>query len=85
MAALLLALIGAVAVQAETSALWGAHGERWTPDGRLPDFSYAGYHCGEAPLPTVAPGVSVPGILRTSFGPTSSSVKSRSQSRSRTR
>ena len=59
LAALLLALIGAVAVQAETSALWGAHGERWTPDGRLPDFSYAGYHCGEAPLPTVAPGVSV--------------------------
>ena len=34
------------------SALWGQHGERWAPDGRLPDFSFAGYHRGEAPLPT---------------------------------
>src|SRR5262249_27613506 len=44
---------------AETSDLWGASGERWTPQSRLPDFSYAGYHCGEAPLPNVPPGVSV--------------------------
>lgn len=41
------------------SELWGEAGERWSPQSRLPDFSYAGYHCGEAPLPTVAPGVSV--------------------------
>jgi hypothetical protein len=33
------------------SSLWGAAGERWKPDGRLPDFSYAGYHAGEAQIP----------------------------------
>jgi len=31
--------------------LWGAAGERWEPAGRLPDFSYAGYHAGEAEIP----------------------------------
>jgi len=36
---------------AETSALWGISGERWSPDGRLPDFSFAGYRRGEAELP----------------------------------
>ena len=40
-------------VAAETSALWGEHGERWGPHSRLPDFSFAGYHCGETPIPTV--------------------------------
>jgi hypothetical protein len=44
---------------AEPSDLWGRSGEKWTPQSRLPDFSFAGYHCGEAPLPTLAPGVSV--------------------------
>ena len=34
------------------SALWGVAGEKWRPDGRLPDFSYAGYHAGEAKIPT---------------------------------
>lgn len=34
------------------SSLWGESGERWTPEGRLPDFSYAGYHAGEANIPT---------------------------------
>lgn len=34
------------------SSLWGAAGERWEPEGRLPDFSYAGYHAGEAEIPT---------------------------------
>jgi hypothetical protein len=48
-----------LAARAETSDLWGAAGERWTPQSRLPDFSYAGYHCGEAPLPNVSPGISV--------------------------
>jgi len=33
------------------SSLWGAAGERWEPAGRLPDFSYAGYHAGEAEIP----------------------------------
>jgi hypothetical protein len=35
------------------SALWGEHGERWDPLGRLPDFSYAGYHMGERSIPDV--------------------------------
>jgi hypothetical protein len=33
------------------SSLWGVNGEKWKPTGRLPDFSYAGYHAGEAQLP----------------------------------
>ncbi len=33
------------------SSLWGEAGEKWQPSGRLPDFSYAGYHAGEAPVP----------------------------------
>ncbi len=42
-----------------TSALWGEGGESWTPGGRLPDFSYAGYHRGERPLPILRPETSV--------------------------
>src|ERR1700704_4780918 len=34
------------------SSLWGVAGEKWQPVGRLPDFSYAGYHAGEAQIPT---------------------------------
>src|SRR6185295_1921260 len=34
------------------STLWGVAGERWKADGRLPDFSYAGYHAGEAKIPS---------------------------------
>ena len=33
------------------SKLWGEHGEKWTPQSRLPDFSFAGYRFGESPLP----------------------------------
>lgn len=44
---------------AETSALWGKNGELWSASGRLPDFSYAGYHSGEVKIPNVAPGISV--------------------------
>ena len=33
------------------SALWGEAGELWTPYSRLPDYSFAGYERGEAPLP----------------------------------
>ena len=36
-----------------TSKLWGENGESWQPGGRLPDFSFAGYRFGEAPLPKV--------------------------------
>ena len=36
---------------ATPSALWGDNGEAWDPAGRLPDVSYAGYACGEKPLP----------------------------------
>ena len=41
------------------SDLWGRHGEKWSADSRLPDFSYAGYHRGEKPLPTLMPSCSV--------------------------
>ncbi len=44
---------------ARHSALWGHHGERWSPASRLPDFSYAGYHRGESPLPERKPDCSV--------------------------
>jgi hypothetical protein len=33
------------------SSLWGVSGEKWNPAGRLPDFSYAGYHAGEIKIP----------------------------------
>ena len=33
------------------SKLWGLEGEWWLPGGRLPDFSYAGYHGGEREIP----------------------------------
>ena len=36
------------------SALWGEDGGLWSPEGRLPDFSFAGYRRGEAPLPAPA-------------------------------
>jgi type 1 glutamine amidotransferase len=44
---------------AEYSRLWGRAGELWTPGGRLGDFSHAGYHRGERPIPTLPPGISV--------------------------
>lgn len=34
-----------------SSTLWGTNGERWKPEVTLPDFSYAGYHAGEASIP----------------------------------
>ncbi len=37
----------------ETSVLWGEHGESWSPQSRLPDFSHAGYHNGEETIPKV--------------------------------
>lgn len=47
------------AMAAEHSDLWGANGEKWTPESRLPEFSHAGYHCGERAIPTVPKGVSI--------------------------
>jgi len=38
---------------ATASELWGERGELWSPEGRLPDFSYAGYHRGEMPIPNL--------------------------------
>ena len=57
----LFALLFAFAIQsrAEVSELWGTNGELWSAGSRLPDFSYAGYHCGEKSIPDVPPGVSV--------------------------
>jgi hypothetical protein len=52
----LFALLVATTAPAQTpSALWGESGERWSPTSRLPDFSFAGYHRGESPLPTDLP------------------------------
>jgi len=41
------------ALAAEYSQLWGRRGELWRAEGRLPDFSYAGYRRAEEPLPVV--------------------------------
>jgi len=54
---LLTAITASSAVQ--HSALWGERGENWTPQSRLPDFSFAGYRCGEKALPNVPSSVSV--------------------------
>ncbi|MCI0535967.1 MAG: glycoside hydrolase family 55 protein [Verrucomicrobiales bacterium] len=54
---LLTAIAARSAVQ--HSALRGEDGQNWTPQSRLPDFSFAGYHSGEKELPNVPPGVSV--------------------------
>jgi len=41
------------------SDLWGIAGEKWTPHSRLPDFSFAGYHAGDKPIPDVAVKASI--------------------------
>jgi len=52
--AMLLAVFLLPAVgSANSSQLWGTNGELWNPRGRLPDFSQAGYHAGEAAIPDV--------------------------------
>jgi hypothetical protein len=40
-----------VAAPDNVSELWGRNGERWTPQSRLPDFSFAGYRYGDRPIP----------------------------------
>ena len=42
-----------------TSTLWGTSGEAFNPRGRLMDWSYAGYHAGDDPLPDVPAVVDV--------------------------
>lgn len=44
---------------AQYSRLWGKAGEAWTPQSRLPDFSFAGYRRGEKQIPRRAVDVSV--------------------------
>jgi hypothetical protein len=44
--------VGAASGQSH-SELWGKNGETWSPKSRLPDFSFAGYHFGEDPLPQI--------------------------------
>lgn len=55
---LLILVLGAIAAAARHtcsySPLWGRHGELWQPEAILPDFSYAGYHAGESPIPHAA-------------------------------
>lgn len=48
-------LLFTVSIQAAPdtySKLWGENGEGWSATSRLPDFSFAGYHRGEAAIPT---------------------------------
>lgn len=47
-------LAAATSQPEQVSALWGVRGEKWSPEGRLPDFSFAGYRRGEEPyrMPT---------------------------------
>ena len=57
----LLCILGALAgcgsatpgPSAQISELWGRSGELWSPRSRLPDFSFAGYHFGDDPIPQV--------------------------------
>lgn len=50
---LLVSFTASVSAQ-QNSNLWGENGERWDPLGRLPDYSYAGYHSGEDEIPRVS-------------------------------
>src|SRR5262245_19075867 len=43
----------------QVSELWGRSGELWSPRSRLPDFSFAGYHFGDDPIPDVPVRASV--------------------------
>ncbi len=48
-------LAASILPAADVSSLWGARGEAWKEDSRLPDFSFAGYQFGERPIPAVPP------------------------------
>lgn len=64
-AIMLAVLLGSPGANAQDSAggvyseLWGRGGEAWKPDGRLPDFSFAGYRRGEEPYRIPAERISV--------------------------
>lgn len=47
------------ALTVNQSVLWGEDGELFDATGRVMDWSYAGYHAGEDPLPTEAATVTV--------------------------
>ena len=49
----------AISVDAQPSELWGQSGELWNAKSRLPDFSFAGYHSGNDPIPNVPVKASV--------------------------
>lgn len=53
------ALVTCAAETTGISALWGKNGEKWEERGRLPDFSFAGYHRGETTIPNVPAVASV--------------------------
>ncbi len=48
-----------VPTYSQTSQLWGAAGEKWTPQSRLPDFSFAGYRRAEEPFRIPRESISV--------------------------
>lgn len=52
LAALVLLLLAPRLAAQSHSALWGRDGENWSATSRLPDFSFAGYRRGEAPIPS---------------------------------
>lgn len=59
MAALILTTGAQAGEPGSFSELWGEHGEKWTPQSRLPDFSFAGYHSGEKAPPRPEPVANV--------------------------
>ena len=59
MGILFIAALPAALSVPHSSALWGANGQAFRPGGPLPDFSWAGYHAGDAALPSPAPSSSV--------------------------
>jgi len=56
---LVISLCASLAGAQQFSRLWGESGELFDPEGRLPDFSYAGYAFGDRPLPNPEPVASV--------------------------
>lgn len=46
-------------LRAGPSVLYGCAGEQWRPAGRLIDYSYAGYHAGVDPIPTMPKTVDI--------------------------
>jgi hypothetical protein len=52
-------VLACLPLRAEVSQLWGEAGEKWTPQSRLPDFSFAGYRRGEEPFRIPAGTISV--------------------------